>query len=257
MAAEGVFAKDALLSLAALGAYLGVLWLAAWRDTERCWRVRLAFYPVVMNPLYFLLASAVPAIQPMRADNLLQAVDGWLIGANLSVRLEPWTHPVATEVLSFCYLWYLFYLFSTQIKYLRGDVTTLKRQYTGLFSIYAVGYLGYSMLPAVGPYLAMADAFTRPLEGWWFTDLTARMVLAASNRVDIFPSLHVANSMYILLFDYRYRRRRFWLCLAPCAGLVISTIYLRYHYFVDVLVGLGLAVWALRLARRVEPDGRI
>ena len=256
VAAEGVFAQDALLSVAALVACLAVLSLSARRDTETWWRVRLALYPVVMNPLYFLLASAVPAIQPMRADKLLQAVDGWLIGANLSVRLEPWIHPVATEVLSFCYLWYLFYLFSTQIKYLRGDVATLKRQYAGLFSIYAIGYAGYSILPAVGPYLAMADTFTRPLEGGWFTDLTAWTVLAASNRVDIFPSLHVANSVYILLFDYRYRRRRFWLCLAPCAGLVVSTIYLRYHYFVDVLVGLGLAVWALWLARSVQPEKR-
>jgi membrane-associated phospholipid phosphatase len=254
--AEGVFARDALLAFAAHGAYLAVLLLTARHDTETRWRVRLALFPVLMNPLYFLLASAVPAVQPVRADGLLQAADTWLIGTNLSLRLEAWIHPVATEVLSFCYLWYLWFLFSTQVKCLRGDVAVLKRQYAGLFSIYAIGYAGYSILPAVGPYIAMADAFTHPLEGWWFTDLTAQIVLAGSNRVDIFPSLHVANSLYILLFDYRYRRRRFWLCLAPCAGLVVSTIYLRYHYFVDVLFGLGLAWWALWLAQRVESRGK-
>jgi hypothetical protein len=52
--------------------------------TAGMWRVRLALYPVV-NPL-LAAGGAVPAISPC-ADNLLQVVDGWLIGENLSVRL--------------------------------------------------------------------------------------------------------------------------------------------------------------------------
>jgi hypothetical protein len=41
--------------------------------------------------------------------------------------------------------------------------TALKRQYTGLFSIYAIGTRAIHP-SAVGPYLAIADMFTRPLE---------------------------------------------------------------------------------------------
>ena len=44
----------------------------------------------------------------------------------------------------------------------------------------------------------------------------------------------------LLAFDYRYCRRRFhWMAL-PAAGLIVSTLYLRFHYAVDLLAG-GIA----------------
>jgi membrane-associated phospholipid phosphatase len=126
----------------------------------------------------------------------------------------------------------------------------VKAFYTGLFTIYAIGYLGYATFPALGPYLAMADRFSVPLTGGWLTHFTSQIVLAGSNHVDVFPSLHVANSVYILLFDYHHNPRRFRLALLPCSGLVIATVYLRYHYLIDVLCGLGLSLLALWLSQR-------
>jgi membrane-associated phospholipid phosphatase len=248
--AVGFYARDTLLILFLLTVNAAALGLGASQENEFHSRLRFLFYPIAMNLVYFILATAVPAIHPRLEDDALQRIDAWLIGTNLSLRMEPWIHPVLTEGLSFCYLWYLFYLFSSQARYFCTDLKLLKKFYTGLFSIYGIGFIGYSTVPALGPHLSMADQFSVPLEGWWFTALTSEIVLLASNRVDIFPSLHVANSLYILLFDYRHKRRRFWLCLVPCLGLFLSTIYLRYHYFIDVLCGLGLSLLALQLANQ-------
>jgi len=57
--------------------------------------------------------------------------------------------------------------------------------------------------------------------------------------------------MTLLLLDNDWRecRLRFWLMLAPAIGLVISTLYLRYHYATDLLAGLALFV-ALHYANR-------
>ncbi len=252
----GLWGRDTLFFFFLIAANVAVLACCAHRGTDVCWRLRLLFYPLAMNLVYFNLKTAVPRIHPRLEDQTLQAVDRWLLGTDLSRLLEPWVHPVLTEFFSFCYLWYLFYLFSSQVEYLLGDLKVLKRYYGGLFSIYGVGYIGYSTLPALGPYLAMADHFQAPLEGWWFTQITSAIVHAASNRVDIFPSLHVANSLYILLFDLRHKPWRFRLYLIPCTGLFISTIYLRYHYAVDVLCGAVLAIlaiWLATLAQRREP----
>jgi membrane-associated phospholipid phosphatase len=38
----------------------------------------------------------------------------------------------------------------------------------------------------------------------------------------------------------------------PCIGLWLATIYLRYHYFVDVVVGFALAAFGLWIANRWE-----
>ena len=248
--AEGMLGRNALWVALLIASNALVLIFGALRESEACWRVRLLFYPVAMNLLYFLLASAIPSVHPELADTRLQAVDRWLFRGDAVLYLQRWVYPVATELFSLCYLWYLFYLFSSQIGYLLGDLRNAKAFYTGLFSIYAIGYLGYTTFPALGPYLAMADQFSVPLTGGWFTDLTSQIVLAGSNRVDVFPSLHVANSIYILLFDYHHNPRRFRLCLLPCVGLVTATVYLRYHYFIDVLCGLALSLFALWLAQR-------
>jgi membrane-associated phospholipid phosphatase len=75
------------------------------------------------------------------------------------------------------------------------------------------------------------------------------MVRFGSNRVDVFPSLHCAVSTYMLVFDSWYKRWRFRIYALPCVGLWISTIYLRYHYFIDVIVGFALAAVILYLTK--------
>src|SRR6185436_20573066 len=107
----------------------------------------------------------------------------------------------------------------------------------GLFTVYGIGFLGYSFVPAWGPWIAMKSAFSVPLDGFAVTSLNTTIVTLGSNGVDVFPSLHCAVSSYFLFFDRTHARWRHRLYLVPCIGLWISTIYLRYHYFVDVLAG--------------------
>jgi membrane-associated phospholipid phosphatase len=203
-----------------------------------------------MNLLYFLLGTAIPAIHPDLEDAALQAVDQALIGTNLSVRMQPWAHPVLTDLLSACYMLYFVYLILGQFAYLYGDLAVVKKYYAGLFSLYAIGYFGYSLFPALGPHLAMDGQFSVPLSGGWLAETNEKIVLDGSNRVDVFPSLHCGNALYILLSDYQHKRWRFWAYLVPCIGLWLSTVYLRYHYFIDVVCGLLLGWLAWKLANR-------
>lgn len=224
-------------------------------DPDRAWRWRLLFYPIAMNLLYFMLGTAIPAVHPGLEDAALQAADQALVGTNLSIRLQSLVHPVLTDFLSFCYMLYFAYLLFGQAWYMFGDLAVLKKYYVGLFSLYAVGYFGYSVLPALGPYLAMADQFSTPLTGGWLTAVNDKMVLSGSNRVDVFPSLHCGNALYILLSDYQHKRWRFWAYLIPCVGLWVSTLYLRYHYFIDVICGLVLGWLAWKMANRIARQG--
>ena len=118
----------------------------------------------------------------------------------------------------------------------------------GMFTIYGIGFLGYSWVPAGGPHLALADEFALPLTGWAIARFNAYVVANGSNGVDVFPSLHCAISCFLLCFDRQHARWRYHLYLVPCGGLWLATIYLRYHYFTDVVAGFALAAFALWVA---------
>jgi len=196
------------------------------------------------------LRTAIPDITTHKSDTMLRAIDSALIGDTPSILWQNLVTPGLTEIMSLCYLFFFPYLIMGVVMNFIGPMWRCKAFVVGLFSLYGVGFLGYTLVPAAGPYLAFSDVFTTQLTGGPLTEFNASLVKMGSTGVDVFPSLHVAVSLFILGFDFQHNRRRFWWCLIPCLGLWCSTLYLRYHYLIDVLCGVLLASWALWIARR-------
>ena len=220
---------------------LGLAWYGYVFRSQSKWR--LAIYFVVMNLVFGSLGTISPLINPQgKMDALLQRWDNWLIGGNLSVWLIPYMRTWMTEILAACYMLFMIQLPVACIYYLFQPLKTAKGFYVGLFSLYAFGFTGYLLVPAVGPYLAMSDIFGGPIQAGPVMDFLHYMYPKGTNYTDVFPSLHCGVSLFILLFDSKYHRLRFWGYLVPCVGLWISTVYLRYHYTVDCLVGFVLAI---------------
>jgi membrane-associated phospholipid phosphatase len=209
-------------------------------------------YPLLMNALFVNMRWVSPLINDDKKDFLLWNIDKLIIGGNLSVMLEPLISPPLTEFLSFCYMFFMVYLFISMLAWLFSSAPMARIFYAGLFSLYGIGYFGYTLVPAVGPYDVYASEFTVPLTGYFMTDFLAAVYPSGTNYTDVFPSLHCAITVYMLLFDMKWNHLRFRICLIPGLGLLFSTIYLRYHYFVDILAGLAVAAIALRLAHSVR-----
>ena len=228
----------------------GLIALTARFAGNATWRARLLFYPLAMNVYFQQMRSAVPALHPEKMDDALRRIDQLLLPDTPSLLLQPLVTPWATEFFSACYILFFPYLTFSLIAYFIGDLGRLRAFTVGLFSLYGIGFLGYALVPAGGPYLALSGEFTTPLAGGPITEWNAELVRIGSSGVDVFPSLHVAVSCFLLGFDFRHQRRRFWIYLVPCVGLWLSTIYLRYHYLIDVLFGFALAALALWLAER-------
>jgi hypothetical protein len=228
-------------------------WLGGRHSDEPSWR-RLAgmcaFLAVGMNVSYQAMAGAVPALREVRFDNQLLAIDRLLLGETWSVPLQHVASPWLTELFSLCYIFFMPLLYFSLLRYFFKQRELLGEFYAGLFTVYGLGFLGYLLVPAAGPWLAHADLFTVTLSGGPVTQLNNAMVVQGSNRVDVWPSLHCAVSAFILGFSWRHHRTEFIYLLLPVAGLWVSTLYLRYHYFIDILCGFALALFALYESRR-------
>jgi membrane-associated phospholipid phosphatase len=249
-----LLAAHELAYAAGYGALLALL--AALTSARRCApsgcaaTLENAYFPVTMNVAFTLMRGAVPALRAQRYDHRLLALDLRLFGGSANVWLERFARPALTELLSACYLLFFPLLLVSCVRYFFWHKERLEGFFAGLFTVYGVGFLGYLLVPAAGPYLAFPELFDVPLLGGPITRLNQTLVAAGSNRVDVFPSLHCAVSTYILAYSFRHQRREFWLLLLPIAGLCVATLYLRYHYLVDVLSGFLLAGLGLCIARR-------
>lgn len=232
--------------------FSGMLAVMAWlarRHAHRPGWGRLAAVcaclAVGMNVSYQSMAGAVPAVRTMRFDAELLALDRWLLGETPSSVLAGLATPWLTELMSLCYILFMPLLFFSLLRYFFARRELLGEFYAGLFTVYGLGFLGYLLVPAAGPWLAYPELFGGALSGGPITALNQAMVEHGSNRVDVWPSLHGAVSAFILGFAWRRHRKEFFFLLLPVAGLWMSTLYLRYHYFIDLLSGLALAAFAL------------
>jgi membrane-associated phospholipid phosphatase len=61
-------------------------------------------------------------------------------------------------------------------------------------------------------------------------------------KFDVFPSGHTMISVAVLLVALKRARDVFWWLLPIATGLIIATVYCRFHYVVDLIAGALLAV---------------
>lgn len=241
-----------------IGSVIVIRW-AARNPTPWRWRIRLLYYPSAMGITFYCMRWAVPLLGIPKVDEMLLSWDRALLGETPAVAWEKYLTPWLQDVSMAGYIFFFIYLVAGPGYFCVHNVPLFRKCIAGLFTMYGIGFLGYTFFPAGGPHRWMI--FETPLHGPWLLDWILKTVNDGSNCVDVFPSIHLAATLYLLLFDWQHHRRRFWWALLPCLVLWFSTMYLRFHYFVDLLAGVAVALiawftaqWYERsaLARRID-----
>ena len=127
---------------------------------------------------------------------------------------------------------------------------------TGIFIVFCTCHLVYMLVPGWGPYHHLAGQFHHELRGGMFWGLVKEAVDVGGAQKDIFPSLHTAAPTFFALFSFRYRDRApfkyTWIPMVFAATQIIcATMFLRWHYLIDIFAGLTLATTALLVSGRV------
>lgn len=195
---------------------------------------------------YKAIEFIIPALRNAPHDGALINIDEQLFGVTPSVPVQAWTTVGLNELMSGCYLTYLVYLHVCVIHSWLMPLDFTKRFANWVYSIYVVGLAGYMLYPAIGPVNAFRELYGPDLQGPALTPLNRWVVNSGSSVYDAFPSLHVLITFALIEFDRQNLRRRFYWMLLPAIGIVVSTIYLRYHYAID-LIGGGLLFVAARM----------
>lgn len=112
---------------------------------------------------------------------------------------------------------------------------------------FLLNYLVSFMFPAVSPRVSLEHRFKNPLSGYWFSD-RIRDTLSKTDEgtYGSFPSGHVALTWVPSIVALKLGYPKYgWSCLVAAVLITFSTLYLRYHYFTDVVFAIPLIVFGL------------
>jgi len=185
-------------------------------------------------------------------DRWLIAADRFFFGTDPTVWLQRITVPWLTELMQVIYATnYFLPLILVLVLYLKKERIPFQKSVTVLTLGYILSYLGYFIIPAIGPGHTIAH--TLELKGVLIRESLARWnyCLDACPR-DCFPSGHTEIPLITLWLAYRFKRVLFTIYLPIVILLISSTVYLRYHYVIDVIAGMALAGIVILLARGME-----
>ncbi len=205
------------------------------------------FSPILFIVLiYESLGNLIQYLQP-DIDPCLIHIDFFIFGVQPTLWMEQWIVPWFTDIMSLAYLSYYFIpVVLIAVLYLKDRIAEFDRAMFVLALGYYVSFIGYLLFPAIGPRYALTHLYSVPLEGSFLTDFVRDTLNALEhNKRDCMPSGHTQIVLMALFLAYRYQKFLFNLFFPIICALILSTIYLRYHYVIDLLVGMALAIGCL------------
>jgi hypothetical protein len=245
-----------------LGGFLFILALVRgnvirWGSTASSLVYRVSLIATLLAS-FFQLREILPAVSPWSDDAAIYAFDLKVFGFEASVALDKYVTPTTTEWFAFFYFLY-FLILSVHVLpmvFWNRDPHLLNRFATGVLLMFMSAHILYMIVPGYGPYWYLKDTFHHELTGGTFWRWVRETVDAGGAQKDIFPSLHTAAPTFFAIFSFRHRRlfpfKYSWPVMAFVAlQIIVATMFLRWHYMVDILAGLTLAFTAQRIGQHV------
>ncbi len=229
------------------------------------------FRRIYIVPVIFLIYSQVQhyirVVNPQLYDDILIRWDHWLFGVNPTQWLGKFSNPFLTEYLQLCYILYFFMPLAhgIEIHFKGSDAKFMTFSAIVLFTFY-LSYLLYFIFPAIGPRFTLHDfqMLNYDLPGIFLTDIFRKLLDLGSsiqagsvltpaivNR-DCMPSGHTMVTLINIILAFRFKSAFRWVFAILGGSLIISTVYLRYHYVVDVLAGFLLVTLVLLIEPKIR-----
>jgi membrane-associated phospholipid phosphatase len=228
---------------------------------NKVWRIIHYWYiaPIILitfRQLFFM-------VKPIRVydyDDWFIAIDRWLFGTDPTHFLYQFSHPVLTEILQIVYG--MFYL----LPIILGLSLLNKDRFVALdFALFSViygfylSYLGYFTLPGIGPRFTLHDfdSINQMLPGLYLTNFLREWTNTGEGipfgtqnpadvvQRDVFPSGHTMITLIVMYLSVKLRSRSRFFFIPIGSLLIFSTVYLWYHYVIDLIGGLIFMIFSM------------
>jgi len=222
----------------------GLLVFEVKRPNRTSWLFR-NWYPLpYVGSCYKEMAIFIRAIRRTDADRFLADLDFRIWHAYPSIWLERIYSPLLTEYLQVVYTLFIpAVLLVAFLLWKKGRYAEFQ-YYAFLIALgFLASYVGYLLVPARGPRFLLRHLEQIPLQGlWFFRGMQTGLDKLESAHYDCFPSGHTELTILAWWGSRMVTNRLFRAYFAYTLSIIFATVYLRYHYTVDLLGGAILAL---------------
>ncbi len=218
--------------------------LAVFYPANRAAQIFHYWYPLPSVALcYREMSIIIRAWGRPAVDEELAHIDLAFWGANPTVWLERFHSPALAEAMEIVYSLFVPAVLLMAVLLWKKKRFCDFRYYAFLIaSGFLVSYVGYFFAPARGPRFLLHDLQTYDLRGLWLFDpLRGLLDRIESAHYDCFPSGHTEMTILAWWGSRTISPILFRWMFAYTLGVIFATVYLRYHYTVDVLAGAFVA----------------
>ena len=222
--------------------------------------LRLTYPLLAMAYIYVLAGRSALAIHGRYLDTEVNSFELSVFGDHPNLVLDRLATQPLTELMMAGYvLYYAFFLVPPLILLAQRRRHELERYVFTLTFVLYVCFVGFSLVPLVGPALSLSDSFeTRELSGYLATGMQHFIASFGDPPGACWPSAHVAGAWAALLsIRQAFGTSALWATLPVTVCITIAVVYCRYHYASDALAGLVVTAAcypvAVRLFFRIGP----
>lgn len=229
--------------------------------------LKLVYVVPIIYLCYMQVQNYIAIINPHLYDEILIQWDRAIFGTDPTVWIFSISNPILTEYLQICYFLFFFLPIIHGIElYKKNEFDKLDRLLRTISFGFFFSYFLYLCMPAIGPRFFLHDFHNMNVElpGLFLTNIMRDFInlgggiqagtldpIAVVNR-DCMPSGHTMMTLINIYLLFRNNSVQKWVQLVIGLSLIFSTIYLRYHYVVDILAGAFFAFLAIYLEQKIR-----
>ncbi|MBE9468696.1 MAG: phosphatase PAP2 family protein [Bacteroidetes bacterium] len=207
------------------------------------------FYPILLLSYFYGETAYMNNIIFNNLDFHIVNLEQQLFGCQLSIEFSKrFPQKWFNELMNFGYFSYYFLTFIICfVAYITNRTKSFKVIFIVTASFY-IYYIIFSIFPVVGPQFHFKGSMATIPDAYFFHDAVKFVQKIGEVPTGAFPSSHVGMALIFLYLSFKFLQKLFYYILPIIIILCFATVYIKAHYFVDVIAGVISAPLILGLS---------
>lgn len=197
------------------------------------------FYPLLLLGFFYSETDYYNNIFFDNFDPLLVQIEEFIFKTQPSLDFsEKISNSWFSELMHWGYFSYYLFTLGIPLLFYTQNKSAFNKSMFIIISSFCAYYIIFILFPAVGPQFYFEPDKTTVPKAYLFDKIMHFIIRYGETETGAFPSSHVGMTVVFLILIWQNFRKYFTVLLIPACLLMLSTVYIKAHYVIDVLAGL-------------------